>query len=739
MHKATIVLLAVVAVASALHIPNANVHHGDYQNTKTGGQDVAQKQKYILQLLKNVSQKNMYPELVSLGQAWNPEQMINQYANPIVVKKFVSMYKQGILPQGEIFHVYNDSHLKEAVALFDMLYFAKDFETFVQTAAWARDHVNEGQFVYALYVATIHRDDCQGVVLPPLYEVYPQFYVHATDLADFYSAKMHHVNKYFKMTNWTQVVTHPEQLVGYFTEDAGLNAYYAYAHLYMPFWMNCEKYGITSCQMRGEEFYYFHQQLLAHYNLHRMANYLPEQDDFDWEQPIEYAYNPDLMYHTGDYFPARPAGQSLSSIKSYTVEDIKAIEYRIKEAIDSGFVYGKDGNKISITSYIKGINILGNIIEGNQDSVNNRYYGAYTSMLRNLFALIMDPSSEHSVAPGVMAHYETALRDPAFYYYTSYITGFFKQYKDNLPYYRPEELDFNGVAVKDVAVSKLVTYFDLFDIDVTNAVDFASLDEMEQYEYVAKAMRLNHQPFSYKVKVASNKQTSAVVRVFLGPNTDYIFSNFYGDQASDVYYGHHTADLERLREYFVELDRFPVQLKSGDNLIERESRQFTATVGDSASFKSLLKSAESGHVYSSNVDYHCGFPDRLVLPIGHKAGVPYTLFVMVTPYEASPEVHANTLYSCNGLMTALDNRPLGFPFDRKIDNFDRFYSPNMYFKNVAIFHKDFSDAHAYNQIVFNKNVNNFDHVFQTGHKFTPSHKLIDEDIYQQDDEVHSFV
>ncbi|XP_052126024.1 basic juvenile hormone-suppressible protein 2-like [Frankliniella occidentalis] len=162
MHKATIALLAALAVASALQIPNHNVHHGNYQNTKTGGQDVAQKQKYILQLLKNVSQKNMYPELVALGQAWNPEQFANQYAHPTVVKKFVSMYKQGMLPQGEIFHVHNDSHLKEAVALFDMFYFAKDFETFIQTAAWARDHVNEGQFVYALCVAAVHRDDCDA-------------------------------------------------------------------------------------------------------------------------------------------------------------------------------------------------------------------------------------------------------------------------------------------------------------------------------------------------------------------------------------------------------------------------------------------------------------------------------------------------------------------------------------------------------------------------------------------------
>ena len=179
-----------------------------------GGQDVAQKQKLVLQLLRNVGQKNMYPELVALGKTWNPEQMIDRYANQWAVKNFVSMWKQGMLPRGEVFHVYNDSQLKEVVALFDTLYFAKDFDTFIKTAAWARDHVNEGQFVYALSVAAVHHDDCEGVMLPPLYEVYPHLYFHASDMSDFYSAKMQNVYNYVKMTNWTGGYEIPMMIVG---------------------------------------------------------------------------------------------------------------------------------------------------------------------------------------------------------------------------------------------------------------------------------------------------------------------------------------------------------------------------------------------------------------------------------------------------------------------------------------------------------------------------------------------
>ena len=81
-------------------------------------------------------------------------------------------------------------------------------------------------------------------------------------------------------------ITNPEQYLSYFTEDVGLNAYHAYTHLYHPFWMKSEKYGLSTKIMRGESFYYFYQQLYARYSLNRMSSYLPEVEDFDWEENI---------------------------------------------------------------------------------------------------------------------------------------------------------------------------------------------------------------------------------------------------------------------------------------------------------------------------------------------------------------------------------------------------------------------------------------------------------------------
>ena len=58
----------------------------------------------------------------------------------------------------------------------------------------------------------------------------------------------------------------------------------------------------------------------------------------------------------------------------------------------------KDGSRIPIFNYLKGINLLGNIVEANGDSINSRYYGSYQSMLRSLFALIIDPAYNHGVS-----------------------------------------------------------------------------------------------------------------------------------------------------------------------------------------------------------------------------------------------------------------------------------------------------------------------------------------------------
>lgn len=112
------------------------------------------------------------------------------------------------------------------------------------------------------------------------------------------------------------------------------------------------------------------------------------------------------------------------------------------------------------------------------------------------------------VVPGVLANYETSLRDPAFYYFYKYITSFFRQYAYTQPAYKYDDLSYPGVSIKNIEVDKLYTYFDYFNVDVSNAFYVKNAEEAKSLNYVARSLRLNHEPFNYKVSKAPQMMQS---------------------------------------------------------------------------------------------------------------------------------------------------------------------------------------------------------------------------------------
>lgn len=92
------------------------------------------------------------------------------------VKEFLSIYKHGMLPRGELFSLYYPQLLREMSALFKLFYHAKDFDIFFKTALWAKNNINEAQYIYSLYTAVITRPDTKFIQLPPLYEMCPYFF-----------------------------------------------------------------------------------------------------------------------------------------------------------------------------------------------------------------------------------------------------------------------------------------------------------------------------------------------------------------------------------------------------------------------------------------------------------------------------------------------------------------------------------------------------------------------------------
>lgn len=121
-----------------------------------------------------------------------------------------------------------------------------------------------------------------------------------------------------------------------------------------------------------------------------------------------------------------------------------------------------------------------------------------------------------------------------------------RRYKQHLPKYTHKELVFPGVQIESVTVDKLVTFFDRFDSLISNAASVRSHKEAQLTVVKARQYRLNHKPFTYYIRINSDKNVKAIIRVFLGPKY-----NVYGQE----------VDITESHVHFLELDQWVVQRK----------------------------------------------------------------------------------------------------------------------------------------------------------------------------------
>ncbi|GLV39511.1 Larval serum protein 1 alpha [Carabus blaptoides fortunei] len=341
----------------------------------------------------------------------------------------------------------------------------------------------------------------------------------------------------------------------------------------------------------------------------------------------------------------------------------------------------KDGVQYRVNIYEKdGFDLLGKVIESNPDSPNNRFYGYLQVIAHQVLGYSAHPVHQYKVQPSVLEHFETALRDPIFYQFYKRITYYFLKYKSHLPHYTYKQLNYPGVTIDSVNVDKLVTFFDKFEFDITNAL-YVNEEEYvkDDFQVWARQYRLNYKPFTYKINVNSDKNTDVVFRVFLGPK--------YDEQG-------HEIPLNENRINFVEFDKFVYTLKTGMNVVERNSRE-GETVKDRTTYRALyqhvmsaLKGQEEFHL--DMTEAHNGFPNRFILPMGKVSGQVYQFYVYVSPYQTSHEKPTFDKIISAGVGSGtryVDDLPFGYPFDRQIKYEHTFFVPNSHFEDVVIFHK----------------------------------------------------
>lgn len=90
------------------------------------------------------------------------------------------------------------------------------------------------------------------------------------------------------------------------------------------------------------------------------------------------------------------------------------MESRVSSVIDSGFVIDTNGKLTNIYTP-EGLNILGNIVEGNMDSCNAEFYGSIDYFARKILGYNLEPSTPYQIIPSALEMFTTSLRDPAFY------------------------------------------------------------------------------------------------------------------------------------------------------------------------------------------------------------------------------------------------------------------------------------------------------------------------------------
>ncbi|KAJ8680418.1 hypothetical protein QAD02_016205 [Eretmocerus hayati] len=674
-----LVFLAVLAISWI----SVETYKPEYKEEYIPDKDFLLKQKRIYDIYYHLTQPKLRPELYKEGQDYSIEANIDSYTNKEAVQEFLHRYEHGMLPHDSLLSVYYSRLGEETRAVFRLFYYAKDFDTFYKTALFCRNRLNHGLFTYAFTLAVIHRPDTKYIRIPAMYELGPYLFYN-TELLE----KTHHLKAFAKLEtkhsagydtyilpyNYSsQYITDEydyEQRLNYFTEDIGLNNYYFFFRSQYPFILSGQEFNWPK-GIRGEEYLYGHKLLYNRYYLERLSNDLGMVEDYDFSRPFYAGYWPSMSYPNGMHFTSRPWNSQIPKSKIHKVMFSKEVETRLGQAIDSGIVFTSEG-KMSKIWGPGGLDIVGNLIEGNADSSNKIYYGNLEKLHRNILGFA--PSPPYKVHASALETFTACLRDPAFWRISKRLLHLYHDYKRNLGPYPAKEIQYPDLKIEAVEIDKLITYFDLFDSTISNGLAVENEQQAEAYRIQVRQHRLNHKPFSIKIDINAKEATKAVIRIFLGPK--------YNVHMKKMDFSEHYSE-------FYELDNFIWELNAGANKIDRHCHDFSFLEGDvepsEVHFKKVIDAIGEIQPLKQR-KYISGFPLRLLLPKGKPEGMPFQIFVHVAPIQGEPIQYSSRVFG----ESLIDSRSMGYPLDRPVRDFE-FHGPNFFLKDVTIYHQSEHD------------------------------------------------
>lgn len=576
-----------------------------------------------------------------------------------------------------LFTPFNPKHAKEAAKLIEILVGARDFQDYIDLLDDCRTLENDRLFLYALYSSVAHRDDCQGVILPPIQECAPHWFFAAETIHEAIQLSIHFPNEDFAVINRrTAELLEPESRLAYFREDIGLNAHHWAWHVVFPIIWNENVTGKIK-DRKGELFYYMHQQMVARYNCERLSNsmnrVLPLQD---YQRKL-LGYFPHMTSQvTGVHIGSRPEGLRMRDTPTISIQEMEVWMFRILEAIDLESVRNSSGSMISLNNE-EGIDILGAVVEASSDSVNREFYGDLHNTGHRAVGAIHDPDGTFRELPGVMTFTESAPRDPIFYEWHQHIDDIFQRHKSTLNSYTREELSFEGITISNVEINaKEKNIIETFMKEDYSDLSHAPFLKTKRQIWV-RYEHLDFTPFTYNINIenATHEQKQVTIRIFLGPKLD---------ESGNL------LNANAQRRLMIELDKFQKQIQPGMNLVTRHTKQSSVTGPRPRGYRVLL--AEN---LENEVDYcSCGWPENLLVPKGNPMGMEFALFVMCTDYtQDAPDpvprhsVCTDAISYCGAKDQKYpDKKPMGYPFDRRISTrtLANFLTRNMVLTDVRI-------------------------------------------------------
>ncbi|XP_053610975.1 hexamerin-like [Plodia interpunctella] len=646
MKELTLSLLVVSVVGISGYL--IKVPTSPSRSTAIGSRGWVHIQKLMLPLFDNVCEESTNPVIIRLAQ----EFILNSadFTNPDVVAQLKAQSNKGLIPKGEIFSEFDNGHWAEMQAIYKVLLYAKDFDTFYNVAAWARQNVNCGLFVNAIYLAILNRRDTSKLSIPAPYELLPNYFIGkdviikasnilaGQDVTQIEDVK-DEGNAYVIDANYTANVNDNEEdsKLAYFREDIGLNSYYFLRKLRLGSWLNAP---LDLSNKYGESMYQMMKQFAARYDLERYANNLPILDSIDWDSEVK-TYDPLLIYSNGNEFAHRIF--DIDIIGNNEIELIKGIENNIDAVISHMRQSGYQKEQI-----------LNNLIEILVTSNKS-----YETMARQLLGNGMEASRQLSV----LDHLMTTLRDPVFWRLNKKIVEIIDNALSLLPAYSRNELYFPGVEINNIETKKIMTQFDNFQFDITDALK--SNDKDINFQLKINQPRLNHKSFIIKLNVSSLVTQKGLVKLYLGPKMA-------------------PGELVSNKNLFVLLDMFEINLKLGNNVISRSSEEMKAFSDDFVSLQDLRKKIEDAEfgldsLPLNTVDSQIGYPSRLILPKGTPEGLPILIFAFIAPFTKAKTINVLTNSEFNSAILSP-----GYPLDLAIEDHQLFNLPNCMIKDVVI-------------------------------------------------------